>query len=57
MSKLNSTQLIGIAMVLLGIGTQFLVESHLIQTLLGVLCAIGVGFIFKWIPFRKENLN
>jgi len=57
MKKLNKVQLIGIGLVVLGISIPFLVENSLIEIILGVLTAVGVGFIFKWIPFKKQNLT
>ena len=40
-----------------GIVTSFVVENPIIGDPLFILCALGIGFIFKWIPFRKRNLN
>ena len=57
MKKLNRTQVIGIGIVIIGITTSFLVDNDLLDTTSGVLTAIGIGFIFKWIPFKKRNLS
>jgi hypothetical protein len=47
---MNKSQIIGI-----GIIAYSLVDNNIIRTLSGVLCAIGLGFIFKWISFKKQN--
>lgn len=57
MEKINKTQIIGIAIVTIGIASYFLVENNIIQTTSGILCAIGLGLILKWIPFKKKNLT
>jgi len=50
---MNTTQIIGIVIVVIGITTSFLVDNVIIGVALGVLSAVGIGLIFKWIPFRK----
>jgi len=57
MGELNRTQIIGIGIVIIGITTYFLVENSIIHTISSASCAIGFGFIFKWIPFKKRNLS
>ncbi len=57
MEKINKTQIIGIAIVTIGIASYFLVENNITQTTSGILCAIGLGLILKWIPFKKKNLT
>ncbi|MBA6154887.1 hypothetical protein [Gelidibacter maritimus] len=52
---MNKSQIIGIAIIIVGIIAYFLVDNSIIQTTSGVLCAIGFGYIFKWIPFKKQN--
>jgi len=56
MKKLYRTQILGIGLILMAISISFLVENSLFETILGVLTAVGVGLMFKWIPFRKQNL-
>ena len=51
---MNKTQIIGIGIIVFGIAIYFLTENSIPQTISGVLCAIGLGFVFKWIPFRKQ---
>jgi multisubunit Na+/H+ antiporter MnhG subunit len=53
MNKLNGTQIIGIGIVIFGFIIYFLFENSIINTISGVLCAIGIGLVFKVIPFRK----
>jgi hypothetical protein len=55
MKNINKTQIIGIGIVIVALTTSILTESTLISTTSGVLTAIGVGFIFKWIPFKKQK--
>jgi multisubunit Na+/H+ antiporter MnhG subunit len=57
MKKLNRSQTIGIGIIVIGLTIYFLSENNFISTLSGVLCAIGLGFVFKWIPFTKKNLT
>ncbi|WP_286852500.1 hypothetical protein [Xanthomarina sp.] len=52
---MNKTQIIGIGIIAFEIATYFLTENSMLQTISGVLCAIGLGFVFKWIPFNKQN--
>ena len=49
------SQIIGIAILVLGIISYILLDNNLMQTISGVLCAVGLGYIFKWIPFKKQN--
>jgi len=55
MKRLNKLQIIGIGILLFGITIPFLVENNVVETIAGVIAAIGIGFIFKWIPFRKQK--
>lgn len=52
---MNKSQTIGIGIIIVGIIAYLLDGNSIIQTASGVLCAIGLGFIFKWIPFKKQN--
>ena len=52
---MNRTQLIGIGIMLIGIATSFFSNDNILTTLSGVLCAIGLGFILKFIPFKKTK--
>ena len=54
---MNKAQIIGIGIFAFGVATYFLTESNMAHTISGVLCAIGFGFIFKWISFRKQTLK
>jgi hypothetical protein len=35
----------------------FLVDYSLMQAISGPLCAIGLGYVLKWIPFKKQILK
>ena len=52
---MNKSQIIGIVIIIVGIVAYLLFDNSIIQTTSGILCAIGLGFIFKWIPFKKQN--
>lgn len=57
MANLNKNQIIGIAVVLLGVTASLLNESEnlLIGVPSGLAAAVGVGLILKWVPFRKHS--
>jgi multisubunit Na+/H+ antiporter MnhG subunit len=52
---MTKSQIIGIGIIIIGIIAYLSVDHNIISTLSGVLCAIGLGFIFKWISFKKQN--
>ena len=52
---MNKSQIIGIGIGVFGIIAFLLVDNSIIQKTSGVLCAIGLGYILKWIPFKKQN--
>ena len=54
---MKKSQIKGIAIVLFSIIAYLLVDNNLVQTISGVLCAIGLGYILKWIPFKKQKFN
>jgi len=55
---MNKSQKIGIGILIVGIIAYLLVDNSIIQTTSGVLCAIGLGLICKWIPsFLYLSLN
>jgi len=51
---MNKTQVVGIGIGIIGFATYLLTENNVIHTISGVLCAISLGFVFKWIPFKKQ---
>ena len=57
MKKLNQNQIIGIGIILVVITASLLIESEslLIGVPSGLAAAVGVGFILKWIPFKKST--
>ncbi len=55
MKKLNKYQIIGLGVLLIGITTPFLFKISAIKTISGVISAIGIGLILKWIPFKKRK--
>lgn len=52
---MNKIQIIGIGIIGIGIAAYFLTQDNIIHTISGTLCAIGLGFVFKWIPFKKQK--
>jgi hypothetical protein len=54
---MNKSQIIGIGIIIVGIIAYLLVDNSIMQTTSGVLCSIGLGFIFKWISFKKQKSN
>lgn len=53
---MNKTQAIGIVIGIIGIMACFLTENGIIHTIFGALCAVALGFIFKWIPFKRKKI-
>lgn len=54
---MNKLQIIGIGIGIVGISASLLLDISIIQPISGVLCAIGLALVFKWIPFKKQNSN
>jgi hypothetical protein len=54
---MKKSQIKGIAIVIFSVLAYLLLDNNLMQTISGVLCAIGLGYILKWIPFKKQNLT
>jgi hypothetical protein len=54
---MNKAQIIGIGIIAIAMIVNLLTDNYLIHTITGVLCAIGLGFLFKWLSFRKETLK
>ena len=52
---MNKSQIKGIVIIIFGVIAYILLDNSLMQTISGFLCAVGLGFIFKWIPFKKQN--
>jgi hypothetical protein len=57
MKKLNTGQIIGITIILIGFTIHYLTENIIINIISGVLFAIGLGLVFKWIHFGKKDLT
>ena len=55
MKRLNQNQIIGIGILLIGISASYFFNSTLMGVISGALAAVGVGLIFKWIPFHRKN--
>ena len=49
MDKLNGTQIFGIALIIIGISTYFLVENNYIHFISGVMFGIGIALLLTWI--------
>jgi hypothetical protein len=54
---MNKAQIIGIGIGIVGIMAYFFTENGVIHTISGVLCAISLGFIFKWLPFKSNKIS
>ena len=54
---MNKSRIIGIAIIFFGTISYLLLDNNVMQTISGVLCAVGLGYIFKWIPFKNQNSN
>ena len=52
---MNKSQIRGIVIIIFGTIAYLLLDNYLMQVVSGFLCAVGLGYIFKWIPFKKEN--
>lgn len=52
---MNISQIKGIAIIIFGIAAYLLLDNNLMQATSIFLCAVGLGHIFKWIPFKKHN--
>ncbi len=57
MKKLNRSQIYGIVIAIIGLSSYSLVNNDILQTFLGIVCAIGLGFALKWLPIGKQNTN
>ena len=57
MIKLNNTQVKGLAILISSAVASFLIENTLVQILTGILCAVGLSYILKFIPFKLKDLN
>lgn len=54
---MTKEQWIGIGIIAIGSIVYFLFENDILQTISGVLCAIGLALILKLITFKKQNLS
>ena len=52
---MNKTQIIGGVLLAVAIAAYFLNENYIPDFILGLVAAIGAGFLFKLIPFKKKN--
>lgn len=52
---MNKSRVIGIGLIIIGIVIQFLFDETLIQITAGAICAIGLGYLFNWIPLKKKD--
>ena len=50
---MKKTQIMGFVIILLSCIAYFLVDNGFIQTIAGILCAVGVGLIFNWLSFKE----
>ena len=52
---MNKSQIKGIAIIIFGSIAYLLLDNNFHQTISGLLCALGLGYLFKWIPLKKQN--
>ena len=52
---MNYNQIRGIAIIIFSISGYVLLDNNIMQTLAGVLCAVGLGYIVKWLPIKKQK--
>ncbi|MDN3619816.1 MULTISPECIES: hypothetical protein [Polaribacter] len=52
---MNKSQIKGIAVLIFAIIAYLLLDNSFMKTASGFLCAVGLGLILKWIPFKKQN--
>lgn len=57
MKKLNSSQVKGIAILVFGIIAGLLLENSFFQFVSGVLSAVGLSYILKFLPVNIWDLN
>jgi len=43
-----------IGIIIIGVIAYLLVDDSIIETISGAICAIGLGIVLKWIPFKKK---
>lgn len=53
---MNTLQLKGISIIVLSIIGYFLLDNNLMQTVAGILCALGVAYVLKWLPLKRKTL-
>ncbi|MBA6154486.1 hypothetical protein [Gelidibacter maritimus] len=54
---MNRNQIIGIAIFSVGMAIYFISENQIIGTISGIICAIGLAYMLKIMPFSKRNVN
>lgn len=52
---MNKSQVKGIVISTFAIIAYLLLDNNLMQFFSGALCAVGLGFVFKWFPFKIKN--
>jgi hypothetical protein len=50
---MNKSQIKGMAIIIFAVIAYLLLDNSFMQTISGFLCAVGLGYIIKWIPFKK----
>ena len=54
---MNRNQIIGIGVFSIGVATYFIGENQIVGTVSGIVCAIGLAYVLKIIPFTKRNIK
>jgi uncharacterized membrane protein YcaP (DUF421 family) len=57
MKNLNRRQIIGLVIVLVSITAYLLIENKLTHTMSGISTALGLSYILKWIPSKKQKVE
>jgi uncharacterized membrane protein YjjP (DUF1212 family) len=53
--RMNKAQISGSILLVIAILAYYLNDTNLPDFIPGILAAVGVGFIFRIIPFKKNN--
>ncbi|GER59303.1 hypothetical protein [Patiriisocius marinus] len=54
---MDQSQIKGVAIIAFSLIGYSLLDNTIMHTISGILCAVGLGLILKWIPFSKKNTN
>lgn len=52
---MNKSRIIGISLIIIGIIIQFLFDQTVVQIIAGAASAIGLGYLFNWMPRKQKH--